>query len=287
VLTQSELEALLAGPTTADGGALEQSDGNLAIQPDARIVMIQCVGSRDDEHPYCSRICCTQALKNAITLKSQLPDARIAILYRDIRSYGFRELLYRQARQAGVVFLEYSDEDRPQVSATDDNRLQARVVVQPEGEMVTLPADWVVLSTGIEPEPDNAALAQLLKVPLNETGFFLEAHVKLRPVDFAAEGIFLAGLAHSPRSIDETMAQASAAAVRAVALLSRPQLEATPIVASVNPKLCAACGICVRTHTAPKLAAWHADRVSPGCGACVAGVMPATKGFEFSRSLVC
>ena len=293
VLTQSELEAMLAGPTSAEGDALEQSGGDLAIQPDARIVMVQCVGSRDEEHPYCSRICCTQALKNAITLKRQLPDARIAILYRDLRSYGFRELLYRQARQAGVVFLEYSDEDRPQVSVSGDNRLQARVVVQPEGEMVTLPADWVVLSTGIEPEPGNAALAQLLKVPLNETGFFLEAHVKLRPVDFAAEGIFLAGLAHSPRSIDETMAQASAAAVRAVALLSRPQLEATPIVASVNPKLCAACGICVQVCPygarvlEPGMA--HAEVIEvlcQGCGACVAACpnkASQQKGFEFAQ----
>jgi len=293
VLTQSELEAMLAGPTSAEGDALEQSGGDLAIQPDASIVMVQCLGSRDEEDPYCSRFCCTQALKNAITLKRQLPDARIAILYRDLRSYGFRELLYRQARQAGVVFLEYSDEDRPQVSVSGDNRLQARVVVQPEGEMVTLPADWVVLSTGIEPEPGNAALAQLLKVPLNETGFFLEAHVKLRPVDFAAEGIFLAGLAHSPRSIDETMAQASAAAVRAVALLSRPQLEATPIVASVNPKLCAACGICVQVCPygarvlEPGMA--HAEVIEvlcQGCGACVAACpnkASQQKGFEFAQ----
>ena len=114
-------------------------------------------------------------------------------------------------------------------------------MVQPEDEPVDLSADWLVLSAGIEAEPGNAALAQLLKVPLNDAGFFLEAHVKLRPVDFAAEGIFLAGLAHSPRGIEETIAQAQAAAVRAVALLSKPQLEATPIVASVNPE--AVCGL--------------------------------------------
>ena len=140
-----------------------------------------------------------------------------------------------------------------------------------------LEPDWLVLSAGIEPEPGNSTFAQLLKVPLNADGFFLEAHVKLRPVDFAAEGIFLAGLAHSPRAIEETIAQAQAAAVRAVALLARSQLESTPIVASVNPKLCAACGQCV------EICPYGARRLEPGmshaevievlcqgCGACVA-----------------
>ena len=141
---------------------------------------------------------------------------------------------------------------------------------------MTLAADWLVLSAGIEPEPGNSAIAQLLKVPLNDTGFFLEAHVKLRPVDFAAEGIYLAGLAHSPRGIEETIAQAQAAAVRAVTLLSKPQLQATPIIASVNPKLCAACGLCV------EICPYGARRLEPGmehaevievlcqgCGACI------------------
>jgi heterodisulfide reductase subunit A len=179
------------------------------------------------------------------------------------------------------------------VAPLGDGRLQVKVAVQPEDEFVALPSDWVVLSAGIEPEPGNAALAQLLKVSLNETGFFLEAHVKLRPVDFAAEGVFLAGLAHSPRAIDETIAQAQAAAVRAAALLSKPRLEATPIVASVNPRLCSACGICVEVcpYGARVLepGATHAEVISvlcQGCGACVAACpnkASQQKGFEFGQ----
>jgi heterodisulfide reductase subunit A-like polyferredoxin len=280
VLTQRELEARLEEAEFAE---------SLSGQT---LVMIQCVGSRDDEHPYCSRICCTQALKNALAIKRRAPDARLVILYRDLRSYGLREQLYRQARQMGVIFLEYDRAMKPEV-AEQDGRLNVRVAVQPEGEWVSLPADWLVLSAGIEPEPGNAALAQLLKVPLNEDGFFLEAHVKLRPVDFAADGIFLAGLAHSPRAIEETIAQARAAAVRTVALLSKPHLEATPIIASVNPKLCAACGLCVEIcpYGARVLEPGmeHAEVIEvlcQGCGACVVACpnkASQQKGFEFAQ----
>ena len=150
-----------------------------------------------------------------------------------------------------------------------------------------------MLSAGIEAEPGNSALAQVLKVPLNDTGFFLEAHVKLRPVDFAAEGIYLAGLAHSPRGIEETIAQAQAAAVRAVTLLAKPQLQATPIVASVNPKLCAACGLCVEIcpYGARRLepGVEHAEVIEvlcQGCGACVVACpnkASQQKGFEFRQ----
>jgi heterodisulfide reductase subunit A-like polyferredoxin len=240
------------------------------------VLMIQCVGSRDESHPYCSRICCTQALKNSLAIKKQSPETQVIVLYRDLRSYGFREYLYRDARKAGVIFLEYSELNKPTV-INENGALKVNVAVQPENQTITFEPDWLVLSAGIEPEPGNNPLAQLLKVPLNADGFFLEAHVKLRPVDFAAEGIFLAGLAHSPRAIEETIAQANAAAVRAVALLARPQLESTPIVASVNPKLCAACGQCV------EICPYGARRLEPGmdhaevievlcqgCGACVA-----------------
>jgi heterodisulfide reductase subunit A len=262
------------------------------IENPQSIVMVQCVGSRDEKHPYCSRVCCTQALTNALALKEKYPKARITVLFRDIRTYGFREHLYRMARQAGVLFLEYSEEKKPVVTP-DGDKLRIKVAIQPENETVDLSADWLVLSSGIEPEPGNAALAQLLKVPLNETGFFLEAHVKLRPVDFAAEGIFLAGLAHSPRQIDETIAQAQAAAVRAVALLSKPRLEATPIIASVNPKLCAACGLCVEVcpYGARVLEEGmdHAEVIEvlcQGCGSCVVACpnkASQQKGFEFDQ----
>jgi heterodisulfide reductase subunit A len=285
VITQHELEDLLAGPA---------SRARQDIGLSQTIVMIQCVGSRDTEHPYCSRVCCTQAIKNALAIKEEHPDARVVVLYRDIRTYGFREQLYRQARQAGVLFLEYSEMDKPVVTA-EGEKLRVDVAIQPENEKFSLETDWLVLSAGIEPEPGNADLAQVLKVPLNEAGFFLEAHVKLRPVDFAAEGIFLAGLAHSPRQIEETIAQAQAAAVRAVGLLSRQRLDATPIIASVNPKLCAACGLCVEVCPygarvlEPGMA--HAEVIEvlcQGCGACIVACpnkASQQKGFEFVQML--
>jgi heterodisulfide reductase subunit A len=183
-----------------------------------------------------------------------------------MRAYGFREQFYREARQAGVIFLEYNEVSKPRVISAENNHLNISVAVQPENEVMSLKADWLVLSAGIAAEQGNPALAQLLKVPLNSDRFFLEAHVKLRPVDFAAEGIFLAGLAHSPRSIEETIAQAQAAAVRAVALLTKPKLQAAPIIASVNPRLCAACGLCVE---ACPYGARLLEVLCQGCGACV------------------
>jgi heterodisulfide reductase subunit A len=193
-----------------------------------------------------------------------------------------------------VVFLEYSEKNKPTVQA-QNGQLKVAVAVQPQGRTITLDPGWLVLSAGIEPEPGNTALAQLLKVPLNADGFFLEAHVKLRPVDFAAEGIFLAGLAHSPRAVEETIAQANAAAVRAVALLSHPQLESTPIVATVNPKLCSACGLCVEIcpYGARVLepGMTHAEVIEvlcQGCGACVAACpnkASQQKGFALEQIL--
>ncbi|MCS7248096.1 MAG: FAD-dependent oxidoreductase [Anaerolineales bacterium] len=255
------------------------------------VVMIQCVDSRDDDHPYCSRICCTQAIKNALEIKRRNPHSRIYILYRDLRSYGFREGYYTEARRQGVVFLQYAAEQPPRVEQTPDRRLWVHVLSQPEGEEVHLCVAQVVLSVGIEAEPGNEALSRLLKLPLTAEGFFLEAHVKLRPVDFAADGIYLAGLAHSPRSIDETIAQAQAAAVRAVSLLAKKQLTATPIIASVNPRLCSACGLCVEVcpYSARRLqpGAAYAEVVAvlcQGCGACVAACPNKASqqlGFEF------
>jgi heterodisulfide reductase subunit A-like polyferredoxin len=276
VMTQRELEEGFATGTPL---------------PDS-VVMIQCVGSRDDDHPYCSRICCSQAVKNAVELKRRRPEAEVVVLYRDLRTYGFREGLYREARQAGVTFLEFDADQPPQVSRRDGG-LQVRVRVQPEGEWLELAPDRVVLSVGIEPEPGNEHLSQLLKLPLTAEGFFLEAHVKLRPVDFAADGVYLCGLAHSPRAVDETMAQARAAAVRAVALLAKKELTATPIIASVNPRLCAACGVCVevcpygaRVLEPEMLYAEVVEVLCQGCGACVVACpnkASQQKGFEFMQ----
>jgi len=279
VVTQRELEERIQGDFRQ----------NPANTPES-VVMVQCVGSRDEKHPYCSRICCTQAIKNALEIKKLSPRARVTILYRDLRSYGFRERLYRQARQAGVMFLQYDPENKPKVTR-NGHGLQVELVIQPEKEKATFPADLIVLSAGIEAEPGNAALSRLLKLPLTAEGFFLEAHVKLRPVDFAADGVFLCGLAHSPRAVDETIAQAQAASVRAVALLAKKELTATPIIASVNPRLCSACGLCV------EICPYGARRLEPGmkyaevidvlcqgCGACVVACpnkASQQRGFEF------
>jgi heterodisulfide reductase subunit A len=283
VISQHQLEERLRDPRF-----LEQLSGQ-------QVVMIQCVGSRQEGRPYCSRVCCAQALKNALWIKRHAAGCQVCVLYRDMRSYGFREAWYREARQAGVVFLEYAETAKPNVSAGENGQLQVRVALQPENKGILLQPNWLILSAGIEPEPGNAGLARLLKVPLDENGFFLEAHVKLRPVDFAAEGIFLCGLAHSPRSLQESMAQAEAAAVRCVGLLSKPSLEANPLVAEVNPRLCAACGLCV------EVCPYGARRLEPGmayaevievlcqgCGACVAACpnkASQQKGFELQPVL--
>ncbi len=261
--------------------------------PDLKsVVMVQCVGSRDEEHPYCSRICCTEAIKNALVIKERSPETDVYILYRDIRTFGFKERYYREARRQGVVFLEYDKEQKPEIKA-EGERLSVDVVVQPEGEQFTLDADLVVLSAGIEPNADNETLAQLVKVPLSEDAFFLEAHVKLRPLDFAADGVYLCGLAHSPRFLEETIAQAQGAAVRAVSLISQDELEATPIIATVNPRLCSACGLCVEIcpYSARVLepGAPYAEVIEvlcQGCGACITACpnkASQQKGFEFAQ----
>ncbi|RPI33051.1 MAG: FAD-binding protein [Chloroflexota bacterium] len=275
VITQRELEKTLISES--------------ASLPDS-IVMIQCADSRDEDHPYCSRICCSQAIKNALEIKQRRPETEVIVLYRDIRSYGFRERMYREARKAGVVFLQFDPQQPPRVSQAS-GKISVQVLVQPESESITCEPGLVVLSAGIEAEPGNETLSRLLKLPLTAEGYFLEAHVKLRPVDFAADGVYLCGLAHSPRSMDETIAQASAAAVRAVALLAKKELTATPIIASVNPRLCSACGLCVEIcpYGARRLEpgmdyAQVVDVLCQGCGACVVACpnkASQQKGFEF------
>jgi heterodisulfide reductase subunit A-like polyferredoxin len=243
--------------------------------PRLTVTMIQCIGSRDDHRPYCSRICCQQAIKNALRLKEINPRAQIVVLYRDIRAYGFKEDAYRAAREQGVLFLPYELDDKPTVSIVDGTlRVTVSAAFAPSGKIEFAP-DLIVLSAGIEPY-DNRPLAQLLKVPLTQDGFFLEAHAKLRPLDFAADGIFLAGLAHSPRTLEESIAQAQGAAIRAVALLSQKQREAVPIIATVNERLCAGCGLCVEVCPYGARAIdedARVARVNPalcqGCGACV------------------
>ncbi len=277
VITQRQLEEQIKG------------DGLDGVES---VVMIQCVGSRDEEHPYCSRICCTEAIKNGLAIKERNPETEVYILYRDIRTFGFKERYYRQARELGVVFLQWDKEQKPEVK-TEDGQLRVDVVVQPEGETFTLDADRVVLAAGIEPNVDNETLAQMVKVPLSEDAFFLEAHVKLRPLDFAADGVYLCGMAHSPLFLEETIAQAKGAAVRAASLLSQDELEATPIIASVNPRLCSACGLCVEVcpYSARVLepdaeCAEVIEVLCQGCGACIVACpnkASQQKGFEMPQ----
>ncbi|MEN6335232.1 MAG: FAD-dependent oxidoreductase, partial [Phycisphaerales bacterium] len=212
------------------------------------VVMIQCAGSRDDERPYCSRICCSMAVKNALAIKEKSPDTNVFVLYRDVRTYGFRELYYKQAREAGVVFIRYTREQEPIVS--ESGGLNVSVTSPDFPEPLVIESDLVVLSTGIEADRlNNKRVSDMLKVPLNADGFYVEAHMKLRPVDFATEGIFLCGLAHSPKFMDESIAQARAAAGRAATVLSKTQLDVSPQVSRVDQSKCISCMTCV--HVCP------------------------------------
>jgi len=244
------------------------------------VVMIQCVGSREEEHMYCSRVCCGTAVKNAIKIKELSPQTDVYILYRDMRTYGFSEEYFRQARDMGVIFVRYDVDSKPKV--TENGQLQVSVAEHLLNRELILNADLVVLSSRIDANVGNERLSQLLKVPLNEDGFFLEAHAKLRPVEFATEGVFVAGLAHGPKSLPETIAQAQAAAAKACAIISKDTYESEPRIASVDVTRCSACGICteVCAYKAIELVVLD-DRdqtrtanVNPalckGCGSCAA-----------------
>ncbi len=210
------------------------------------IVMIQCVGSRNEEHPWCSRICCTVAVKNALSFKEKYPQKDVFILYRDIRTYGFKEDYYQKAREKGIIFIHFEEDAPPDVSEKD-GKLSVRIQDPILRKKLVIPADLLVLSAGMVPYETNEKLAKMLKVPLNEDGFFLEAHMKLRPVDFASDGIFLCGICHSPKFIDECISQASAAASRAAMILSKDFVEAEAITAHVDEELCRGCGECAKT----------------------------------------
>lgn len=236
VITQQELEQRLA----ADASFLAVE----AKRPAKSVVMIQCVGSRDSERPYCSRVCCAEAIKNALKIKALSPQTHVCILYRDIRTYGFKESYYTQARQQGVVFARYDEDRKPEVSR-NGNGLQVSVFDQTLGMTVMIPADLVVLSAAMVANPGNKELAQLLKVPLNEDGFFLEAHRKLRPIDFATDGVFLCGAAHSPMDLGEAITQAAGTAAHAGTILSRDVIDLEPTISHVIEEKCDGCAYCV------------------------------------------
>ena len=248
------------------------------------VVMIQCVGSRNDEHPYCSRICCSTAMANANLIKEDLPKTEVYVLYRDVRTYGFREHYYNKAREKGVIFSRWDPENQPEV-IEKDGKLIVRTHDPVLHGWLEIPADLVVLSAGVEANPDNKVLSTFLKVPTNDEGFFLEAHVKLRPVDFATEGIFLAGMAYHPRMLDESIAQASAASARALTIISKDRLMAEAAIATVNPDICDGCRICIPMCPYQALSLEILDKetergrvkvdeaLCKGCGAC-AGACP-------------
>jgi heterodisulfide reductase subunit A len=207
------------------------------------IVMIQCVGSRDEDFSHCSRLCCTHAVKNALKVKELNPSANVFVLYKDIRTYGFSENWYRKAREAGVFFIRYESDDKP-IVVKDGESLKVLVTDLIMNRKLTLAPDVLVLSSGIHPPKENENLAKMLKVPLNKDGFFLEAHMKLRPVDFSTEGVFLCGLAHSPKFVDESISQAMAAASRAATILSKETIEAEGLPSVVDREKCSGCGTC-------------------------------------------
>jgi heterodisulfide reductase subunit A len=207
------------------------------------IVMIQCVGSRNEERPYCSRVCCTEAVKNALKIKDLNPQTSVYILFRDIRTYGFSEVYYEEAASKGVKFIRYDDGTQPKVSSEDG--LEVKILEPFLDEEITIKTDLLILSSATIPHSDNYDLAQMLKVPLSKHKFFLEAHMKLRPVEFATEGIFLCGLAHSPKFFEECVSQASAAVSRASTILSKKTLEAEGMVSSIDEDICSGCGTCV------------------------------------------
>jgi heterodisulfide reductase subunit A len=240
------------------------------------VVMVQCIGARTRENPNCARICCGQAVKNALKIREVSPESEVYVLFKDIRSYGFKEDYYREAAMKGVVFINYDDERKPELTK-EGNKLKMTFWEPVLKQQIEIEPDLVVLSAATVPNPENKHIAEMLKVPLSKDGFFLEAHMKLRPVDFATDGVFLCGMAHSPKYIEESIAQACAAAARATTILSKKTLEMEGIIANVDEDLCSGCRIC--EYLCPYGAVEMKDKdekpiahvieaLCKGCGAC-------------------
>jgi len=260
VVTQSELEDSLA-------------EGGQDIKKLNSVAMIQCVGSREEDHMYCSRICCGQAIKNAIKLKDVNPDTEVYILYRDIRTYGLSELKYKEARDKGINFIRFDVERKPEVNE-NNGRLEIKVFDSVLGTDIMLQPDLLALSAAIRPQADVEEFASKLKLPLTQDRFYMEAHLKLRPLDFVNEGMYLCGLAHSPKTISESITQANGAVSRALTVLSKPHLMISGVVSVVDPDKCAACLTCVRAcpFNVPKITedkvAYIEGAACQGCGIC-------------------
>jgi heterodisulfide reductase subunit A-like polyferredoxin len=263
VVTQRELEGLIA-------------DGDSRAMGAKSVVMIQCVGSRIPERPYCSRYCCSEAVKNALKLKEADPAREITILYRDIRTFGLKEDYYKKAREADIRFVRYDEDRKPEVKAEGEG-ISVSVFDPILNEPVELKADLLALSVGTVPNPVNAEIGKMLKVPTNQDGFFLEAHVKLRPVDFATDGVFMCGMAHAPKFSEESITQAHAAVSRACTILTKDFIEAEGKTAMVIQERCMACGLCEINCPFSAIAVDEKEAAAvvnavlcKGCGVCTA-----------------
>ena len=279
IITQSELEKVLA---SEEALLPVGKESNIDLSTVNQIVMIQCVGPAEK---YCARTCCNVALNNALLVKRNHPDIQIVVLYRDIRTYGFYERIYQDARREGVIFLRYDENQPPIVDVNDaDNTISVKAVDSTLEVPIQLNADLVVLSMPIVPAQGNRKLASILKVPVDADGWFLEAHVKLRPVEFASDGMYLAGVAHYPKMLEESIVQAQAAASRAATVLANPERMAGGAIARVDPELCVGCLTCVRVcpFAIPIIslelegvggisgAAYIEPSICQGCGTCAA-----------------
>ena len=263
-------------------------DGDPSLGQLNTAVFVQCVGSRIPDRPYCSKVCCTQSIKGALKLKELNPKMNIFVLYRDMRSYGLREDLYRKARCSGINFIRY-DFDKEITVVSDQGGLQVTFNDCVLRRQMEVCPDLLILASAIVPEKKNP-LAQFYKITQNNDGFFMEAHVKLRPVDFATDGVFLCGLAHAPKTIDESITQAQAAAARAVTLLSAMNIPVSGTVAYVDPNRCSSCGVCVSIcpYSAPNFndksgKAEIQSALCKGCGLCTASCRSGAihlKGFD-------
>jgi heterodisulfide reductase subunit A len=239
-------------------------------------VFIQCVGSREPQRPYCSKVCCTHSIQSALRLKELNPEMDIYVLFRDIRTYGQREDIYREARSKGIAFIRYSPEKKPQVDVSG-NRLSVTVMDQMLRAQVRIEADIITLASAIVPPEDNRLLSRLYKLAVNDEGFFQEAHAKLRPVDFSTDGVYMAGLAHGPKPLEESIAQAQAAAARAICLLAAKTIYTSAVVAYSEAAFCSGCGVCVEIcpfGAASLDGKTGKAQINPaqckGCGLCVA-----------------
>ncbi|MDR1870942.1 MAG: FAD-dependent oxidoreductase [Deltaproteobacteria bacterium] len=273
VVTQLELDELL-----------KADDQNVAKAN--TFVFVQCVGSREKERMYCSKVCCSHTVHVAVELKKKKPESRIFVLYRDIRTYAQKEDVYKEARDLGVIFIRY-DLDRKPEFTQDNKQLRVKVLDPVSGRHLIIEPDYAVLAAAIVSGRETD-LGMKFKVPLDEDGWFFEAHQKLRPVDFATDGMFMAGLAHYPKPMDEVVAQAQAAAARAVTVLTQPKMTVGGIVAEIDQNRCSGCGVCkaVCPYSAIDLddkgKAVVNEAMCKGCGNCASSCRsdaPSLRGF--------